>query len=442
MNLNIGMGETGELYEENEFVAVIRHQINRKHVFYQQCCDVAHLVKNLYNYTLYPYRQYQFQKEGYETHLSEYDFKKLLTKEKQVDWCALPNKVSKMTVKRCYNDQKSYEKARRDYYNHPEKYKSEPKMPYYLKKDGYSVVEYYKEALLKKEFKDGILGLSGTSIKITVKDISWEDIIGARIVPRNGFFIIEIIYKRTKVVKKEKEVPVIFAGIDVGVNNLVAFSIYNSIQKESINYIVNGRPLKSINQYRNKNRSKIQEELWLKQKARTSKRLEDLERKRINRIGDYLYKTARRITDEMVFECVDVLYVGHNNGWKQDVNLGDITNQNFVLIPFNRFIEILKNNCAEAGIKVVVTTEEYTSKSSFIHNEPFHKYNFIGKRNPRGLLKTPNGNVNSDVNGALNMIRKNVNIFDGIGIEERKKLVSDPFVMDIERKKQIHSLKQ
>lgn len=120
------------------------------------------------------------------------------------------------------------------------------------------------------------------------------------------------------------------------------------------------------------------------------------------------------------------MIIGHNNDWKQDINNGHVNNQNFVQIPFNRFIQMLQYKCKFEGISVIITEESYTSKSSFLDNDylPVYKkndtknYKFSGKRTKRGLYKTKNNFlINADINGSLNIIRKvipNVIVTDGI----------------------------
>ena len=432
---------------ENSDIAVFRHLIRENNVNYNDCKNICHLSKNVYNATLYLYLQFFNKIEGFEKQLSEFDIKNKFTKEKNIDYYALPTKVSKMTIKRCCKAIKSYKNGLYDYFedlkNGGKKYKAEPKPPKYIKKEGHAVTEYYKEALLFKNYNNGVIGLSGTTITISLKmievdgvkrpEIDKKDIIGARIVPRNGHFFIELIYNRKNNPKIQKNTPVVFAGIDVGVNNLAAISVYDDVKKKSNNLLVNGRGLKSINQYYNKKKKKIKKILWKTNKKKTSKQLDILELKRYNKITDYLHKSTRRITDYLVSEGVDVLFIGHNNGWKQDVNMGSVNNQNFGQIPFNRFITMMNYKCGYEGIKVIQITEEYTSKSSFIHDEPFKKYNFIGNRAPRGLFTANGIIINSDINASLNMIRKGCKVFKGVTENQRKQLCSDPIKMDVEK---------
>jgi len=75
----------------------------------------------------------------------------------------------------------------------------------------------------------------------------------ARIIPRNGYYVGEVIYER-------KEAPAslhtsLYGGIDIGLNNLAAVT---SNKAGFHPRIVNGRPIKSINQWYNKERARLQ----------------------------------------------------------------------------------------------------------------------------------------------------------------------------------------
>ena len=106
--------------------------------------------------------------------------------------------------------------------------------------------------------------------------------------------------------------------------------------------------------------------------------------------------------------------IGHNDGWKQNVNLGKVNNQNFVSIPFNRLIHMIRYKAEEYGIKVIVREESYTSRQSALDFDPLPNYGdknanqvLSTGRRVRGLFFRSNGQViNSDVNGCLNIGRK------------------------------------
>lgn len=111
---------------------------------------------------------------------------------------------------------------------------------------------------------------------------------------------------------------------------------------------------------------------------------------------------------------IEKVFIGKNQGWKQEVALGKKINQTFVQIPFTTFISQLTYKCLARGIEVVEQEESYTSKASFLDEDEIPVYKdvqakpqFSGKRISRGLYKAKNGRVlNADVNGSYNILVK------------------------------------
>ena len=150
----------------------------------------------------------------------------------------------------------------------------------------------------------------------------------------------------------------------------------------------------------------------LKKGARTSKKIRSITNKRTRRVNDYLHKASRALVNELRKLSISKVVIGHNNGWKENINLGERNNQNFVQIPHSRFIEMITYKCMLVGIKVVLKEETYTSKCSFLDNESVKKHNvYLGKRVKRGLFMSSNGTlINADVNGAYNIMKKHLRI--------------------------------
>ena len=189
--------------------------------------------------------------------------------------------------------------------------------------------------------------------------------------------------------------------------------------------IINGRPVKSINQYYNKRKADLQKKLG---HTGTTKRMERLTNKRNRRIDHYMHTASKRIIDLLVKKGIGTLVIGKNAGWKQESNLGKRTNQNFVQIPHARFIAMLTYKAELVGIRVIITEESYTSKASFLDGDPLPEYNpddekehtFSGRRVKRGLYRAANGQaINADCNGSYNIIRKVApDAFTAEGVED------------------------
>ena len=402
---------------------VERHIISKKSSFFTECDNVCLKSKNLYNYANYIIRQVFFitselKENGvvdHATYPNYYDINKLLIAGKQPDYISLPRKVSNQTLMKLDENWKSFFKAVKDWKKNPSKYKGMPKPPKYLDKNtGRFVAIYELGAISTPELrKNCIVKLSGTNIKIRTK-VPFLDVVQCRIVPKGDHYVIEVVYN--KVEKELKEDNGRYAAIDLGLNNL-ACVVSNVIAP----YIVNGRPLKSVNQYYNKEKAKKQSKLAKVNKGKkSSRKLRKLTSKRNNKIDDYMHKASRHIINHLISNGINTLVVGKNKGWKQEINIGDKSNQNFVGIPHDRFISMLRYKCKIEGINFIVKEESYTSKCSFIDSEAIRKHDvYMGKRIKRGLFKSANGTlINADVNGGLNILRKAVPtaVFNGIEV--------------------------
>lgn len=378
-------------------ILVLKHSYKKPHSFYKELDKLCFLSKNLYNSTLYTVRQHYFETHKY---LNYNAVNKLFTDNKQVDYCALPRKVSKMTQQLVDKSFKSFFGLLR--LKQKGKYNEPINIPNYLDKvKGRQVVHYDKQALSFKA-KEGFIKLSGTNIYIPLTNDITKDIVRyVRIVPKSHNIIdVEIGYKT--------EVPEIeynnrIASIDLGINNLatVTSNVFSP-------FIINGKPLKSINQYYNKHLADLKSFQILKGNKKSTNRIKALTVKRNNKITDYIHKTTRLITNHLVSNNISLLVIGYNKGWKQDVNMSKKNNQKFVQISFLKFINLLTYKCRLAGITVVTNEESYTSKCSFLDREPIQKHStYLGKRVKRGLFRTFNKNyINADVNGSYNIMKK------------------------------------
>ena len=357
--------------------------------------------KNLYNSTLYAIRQ-EFCKTG--LYLSYYKVQKEFQEKNNFDYRQLPAKVSQQTMKMVDQNFSLFFTVLKDWKANPDKYSGKPKIPKYKDSmDGRFMVIYTSQAISKVWLEKGFIVLSGLpGIKIRTK-VANKKINQVRIIPKVGRYVIEVIYTIPDVPKKQDNGK--YAAIDLGVNNLATLTTNLEGDKP---LVVDGRKVKSINHYYNKLKAKYQSQIPTYKIRRTTKRLRRVETKRENKINDYFHKASRHIVNQLVSKGVNTLIIGKNNGWKQDTMLGKIGNQNFVQIPFNKFILMLTYKCNMEGINVELITEEYTSKCSFLDNEKIGKHDvYLGKRVHRGLFKSSTGKtINADVNGSYNILRK------------------------------------
>lgn len=373
-----------------------RHIIKKSDCRFEELQSICKLSKNLYNVALYNTRQYFFENNVF---LSAFQLDAVLRKKEDVDYNALPQKVAQQTLKMVEQNFKSFFALLK--LKNKGKYNSKIKLPKYLDKNGEYVTIYTNQAISKKALKCGFIQLSKSSVKIKT---NIKEIQQVRLIPKGSHIVVEVLYT-----VKEKELQENnnrYCSIDLGVGNLA--TICSNVLKP---IIVNGKPLKSVNQYYNKQLAKLKSEL--KNEKKTSKRIKSLTAKRNNKVNDYLHKSSRLIVNYLVSNNISTLVIGKNKEWKQNANIGKRNNQNFIQIPHTRFIEMLTYKCKLEGITVIVKEESYTSKCSFMDNEPVKKHKvYLGKRVKRGLFQTKEKRlINADVNGSLNILRKVVGEF-------------------------------
>ena len=373
---------------------VERHIIKNNEELDELCFN----SKNLYNKALYLVRQHYFKTKGY---LNFFGVNKLMIETKDEDYYALPTRVSNQTLRLLDSNFKSFFSLVKK--KQSSNYDKSIRIPRYLNKEGRYITVFPKEAVSKVYLRKGIIRLSKLPIEIPTK-VTESNLVELRVLPRNNHHVIEVVYKVEQ--KEPKSDNGRYASIDLGLDNLATVS--SNVVKP---FIINGRPLKSINQYYNKEKARLQ--AHLKGNKKTSKRIKSITNIRNNKVKDYLHKSSRRIVNFLVSNNISTLVIGYNEEWKQNINLGRTNNQAFTNIPFCTFINQLDYKCKLEGINVILTEESYTSKCSFLDGESLEEHeNYLGKRIKRGLFKSAKGKlINADLNGSLNILRKVVGDF-------------------------------
>lgn len=380
---------------------VEQHIITPNNPYYKELDSATFKAKNLYNSTVYAVRQYYFENKKY---LSYATLQKQFQDSKQPDYTALPTKVSQQVMKQVDTVFKSFFKAIKAYTVNPNSFTGRPKLPYYKDKiDGRFVLTYTNQAFSKKECdRDSVIHPSGLEFNFKTKQ-QYQDIKEVRIIPRCGYFIAEVVYEvpSCNLLSDNNK----YAAIDLGVNNFVTLTT-NIIGDTPI--AISGKSIKSYNHYYNKQVAHYKSILELQNGLKTSRRLRRLHFKRKCKMDDFMHKSSRYIVNQLVSKGINTLIIGKNDGWKQDINIGKVNNQNFVQIPFESLINKLIYKCAMVGINVEIVKESYTSKCSFLDGETIEKHDtYLGKRIHRGLFKSADGTlINADVNGSYNILRK------------------------------------
>lgn len=359
---------------------------------------LCHLAKNLYNAANYEMRQsfVAGNRKGNYTISTEF------AKNNQPDYRALPAHCSQSVINLLEKNWKSFFQAIKEFKKNPKKFKGRPKLPRYKDKNGYSILVISSHILGKYLTKQGYLKFPKVfdfKIKTTIQLNQIKEV---RIVPEATCFRCEVVYEK-EVMKNENLKHENKMSIDLGINNLA--TMYNNVDGKS--FIVNGKPLKSINQFYNKKLAELKSFVGDK----SSNRIRNFTKRRNNKVKDYIHKVSKLIINHCIENNIGHLIVGHNKNWKQEVNIGSRNNQHFVGIPFSMLQNQLCYKCEEVGIVYQETEESYTSKCDHFANEEMkHHEKYLGKRVHRGLFKSSTGKIiNADVNGAIGIMRKVTN---------------------------------
>lgn len=376
---------------------VEQHRIDRHDPRWQAIDAASFASKNLYNATLWQTRQaYVFQNH---TVLSYSALDKLMQPTEA--YRALPAKVAQWVLKQVALAWTSYFAVMAAYAAHPETFSGHPGLPDYLdKQKGRNLLVYTDQAISRDPKNAGWVVPSGVAIRVATAH-QHHAIAQVRLVPKATHYMVEVVYDRTP--DPQPVDPALIASIDIGVNTLAAIT---SNKPGFLPLLVNGRPLKSLNQGYNKRRATLQAALPKDQF--TSCALDAMTDARQRAITSYLHTASRAIITLLVKEGIGTLVIGKNDGWKHEVHLGKRNNQHFVFIPHARFIEMLTYKAALVGIVVVIIEENHTSKCSFLDGEVIgHHVQYVGKRVKRGLFRSSAGQyIHADINASYNILRK------------------------------------
>lgn len=347
----------------------------------------------LYNYVLFNVRQGIFSGD----YINEYEFSTKLCKENQVDFRNLPSVVSQQVVAQVFSVTKSWMKSKKEYEKNPSKFLSRPKLPKYKRGKKQNMVVFTTSACRLKS--DGYIHFVKNIISPIKTRIGDNKLCQVRIIPQATCYVVEVIYE-----KKEQDLNLNkdnVLSIDLGLNN-----ICTCISNVGISpFIVNGKVIKSFNQWYNKKKARLMSLIGDKG---TSRRINKMTCYRNCWISDKMHKISRYIIDICRSNNIGTIVIGQNRGWKQEINLGKRINQKFVEIPFSDLINKISYKAKLIGINLITHEESYTSKIDHMAFEPLKKQDaYLGKRKRRGLFQSSIGKlINADINGAIGIGRK------------------------------------
>ena len=360
---------------------------------YKSIKELCHIAKNLTNEAIYNVRQYYFTEDKFLKYEKNYTLLKSSPNYKELN-----SNIAQQILKEVDGSFKSFfgliKLAKQGKYSF-----KDCKLPRYLPKDGYTtlVIGFVRlngnKLILpfsnnfKKTHKVVEIIIPPVLLDKKVKEI--------RILPKANarYFEIQYIYE-TECIQRNLNTQNALA-LDLGVNNLVT-----AVSGTGKSFIVDGKRLKSINQWFNKENARLQS---IKDKQRFGKkptnRQKAIARDCNNKVNDYMNKAARMIIDYCINNDIGTLIAGYNVTFQRNSHIGKQNNQNFVNIPYGRFRDKLAYMCELNGITYVEQEESYTSKASFwdkdnipvYNNDNPKEYEFSGNRVHRGLYETANG---------------------------------------------------
>jgi putative transposase len=397
-----------------EVSRVEKHVIKKTHHLFQLIDDYSFRCKNLYNYANYQIRQHFFETGKI---IKEFDLSKMC--HSADCYKELRSHTAQQVIKMLSKNWKAFRAASRDYKKHPEKYKGKPRIPRYLHKEKGRYVIVFTNQQCKKV--NDVIKFPKVFNQFTLPTLMNGKFQQVRIIKRNQHYVIEVVYKT--LVPAAKKDNGRFLGIDLGLDNLLTV-----VSNTGMNpVIINGKGLKSTNQFYNKQKSHYQEIAKRMNNLYSTKRLSRITSKRNQKVDDFLHKASKHIIQLAIINNINTIIIGNNEGWKQEVDLGTKTNQNFVSIPHKRLIDLIKYKASNYGINVTTTEESYTSGTSFLDEEmPVVECYKKSRRIKRGLFKSNTGRlINADVNAAFQIIKKVVpNAFadgiEGVGLHPFK----------------------
>lgn len=405
---------------------VEKHIIKVSNPYYSMFCEYTHLAKNLYNHANFLVGS-EFVNTGKWLRYQELD--KILRQDVDyLDYKNMPEAQSaQQTLQLLDKNWKSFFQSIKDWSKNKGKYTGRPNLPKYKPKDGRMVfILTNQQVKLKNDLLYFPRSFKGLIVKPRcVRLDNFKKINQVRIVPSNQVFCVEIVYS---VSVDDNLLPDNgrYMSIDLGLDNLV--TIVTNIGLNPV--IVNGKGLKSNNQYYNKKNAHYQKVAKQMNDKSYTNRLYSLTQKRNFKIEDSLHKISKFIVTSALSNDIHTIVVGNNKDWKRDISLGKKVNQSFVTIPHRKLIEKIIYKARNVGINVILTEESYTSGTSFLDGESPRKEFYDNKRRKhRGLFVSNQGiSINADVNAAYQIMKK---VFPNVFADGIEGVVLHPVRVDI-----------
>ena len=395
---------------------VERHVIRKSDPNWQACHQLCSLSRKLGNSAVYLLLHHHFKKQPVLTRKELDDALKL---HYISDYRAMPSAASAQRQSQVIAKQfKAFVKATAEYYKHPEKFRGKPKLPgykrkyrtFYVGRNGYQIQNH--QLIITGGEAIGFSPMTVLCCEHQVFNAKAHKAVAGdlRIVPMGNTFVVELTYRSEK---QEKDLSK-FVSLDsnealfcdLGLDN---FATFVSTKPGVRPFLIKGKVLKSINQNYNKQVAELRSK-----GQKTHIRTKGV--KRYWRLHDLLHKASRMVINFCLAHDLGHIVIGVNKEWKQEVNIGKRNNQNFVMLPHGKFVEMIRYKAEDYGIDVTIREESYTSKASALDFDDIPSFDekgstpkpiFSGQRIKRGLYRSAKGLlINADINAATNIGRK------------------------------------
>ena len=362
--------------------------------------NFAYASKNMYNKALYYQRACYIQNQKFMNFCDLWNIVKTTSEAKALPISGMCQTICRQVTNDCYN----FNKSLKAYKENPNKFNGKIRLPKYKDKvTGRNVIELFANQI-KIIDQELIFPNSFNGFKLQInKDL--EDIEEVRISRRNNKYYIDIVY--TKPVEISDLGLKYAAAIDLGVDNFATI-VMVSEGKQINPKIINGKGLKSYNKRFNNKLKFYRSEARKKNNKSVTRRIEGLYEARRNWMKNFMHQASKKTVEWCLENNIKYLVIGYNHGWKNKCNLSKGNYYNFMMIPYEKYVRLVQYKAKEAGIKVILHEEAYTSGTSFIDNElPTWDNYDKSRRVRRGLFISNNGiKINADVNGAYQIMRK------------------------------------
>ena len=381
-----------------------KHIIKKNNIYYNILDGFCFQAKNLYNHANYIIRN-EFCNTNKWIRFSELD-KILKLDIEYPDYREMPTAQSAQQLLRNLDSSwSSFFKSIKDWGKHKEKYNGRPKLPKYKEKNGRCILTLTNQNV---RLKDNVLKFpkkfNGFEVRPRfIKLDNFKSFQQIRFIPHKEFITVECIYN-IEVPDDPFQDNERYLSVDIGLDNLA--TITTNVGLKPI--IINGKGLKSINKYYNKQISHYREIAKRINNLYTTRLMNRITFKRNNRINDYLHKASKFIIDYALSNNINTIVVGKNKDWKRNSKMNKVVNQSFVGIPHQKLLNMIKYKAENIGINYIETEESYTSGTSFLDNElPTEDFYNKSRRKYRGLFVSNDGiQINADVNAAFQILKK------------------------------------